>query len=278
LSPDGTVAEALVEARTRGVAPLDARLMLGRLLGRSPTQLIAHDDQRLGEAAAGWADWLERRAGGEPIAYLLGEKEFHGLMLEVTPAVLVPRPETELLVDWGGELLEGRSGPTPVLDLGTGSGAIALAVKRAHPSAQVTATDASRAALDVARCNACRLALELEFVEASWWRGLEGRSFAIAIANPPYIGEADPALAALGHEPLAALTPGGDGLSALRAITDGATAHLEASGWLLLEHGFEQADAVRSLLEAAGFEAIETRRDLAGHPRASGGRRAAAAP
>ncbi len=278
MSPEGTVAEALAQARGRGVAPLDARLMLGRLLGQSPTRLIAHDEQPLGEAAARWADWLERRARGEPLAYLLGEKEFHGLMLEVTPEVLVPRPETELLVDWAGELLQRLSGPAAVVDLGTGSGAIALAVKHAHPLSQVTATDASATALGVARRNAGRLGLEVEFVEASWWQGFEGRSFAIVVANPPYIRAGDPALASLGHEPPAALTPGGDGLSALRTIVDGAAMHLDASGWLLLEHGFDQAEDVRGLLAAAGFEAISTRADLAGHPRASGGRRPTGAP
>ncbi|MCE9660198.1 MAG: peptide chain release factor N(5)-glutamine methyltransferase [Burkholderiales bacterium] len=278
MSPGGTVAEALAQARARGVAPLDARLMLGRLLGQSPTRLIAHDEQPLGEAVARWADWLERRARGEPLAYLLGEKEFHGLMLEVTPDVLVPRPETELLVDWAGELLRGRPEPATVVDLGTGSGAIALAVKHAHPLAQVTATDVSAAALGVARRNAERLGLEVEFVEASWWQGLEGRSFAIVVANPPYIRAGDAALASLGHEPLAALTPGADGLAALRAIVDGASAHLDASGWLLLEHGFDQAEDVRGLLAAARFEAVATRADLAGHPRASGGRRPARTP
>ncbi len=201
MSGDATVAQALDQARGRDVAMLDARLMLGRLLGRSPTWLIAHDDERLGAATARWAEWLARRAGGEPLAYLLGEKEFHGLLLEVTPEVLVPRPETELLVDWAVELLEGSAPPASLIDLGTGSGAIALAVKQARPGAAVTATDASAAALGVARRNARRLALEVDFVEASWWQGLDGRRFTVAAANPPYIREGDPALAALRHEP-----------------------------------------------------------------------------
>jgi release factor glutamine methyltransferase len=276
VSRDSTVAEALAEARARGVAPLDAQLMLGRLLGRSRTRLIAHDEEVLGAAAARWADWLERRASGEPLAYLLGEKEFHRLMLEVTPDVLVPRPESELLVDWAIELLSERAGPAAVVDLGTGSGAIALALKHAHPLVRVTATDTSVAALAVARRNAARLGLDIEFVESGWWRALEGRSFAVVVANPPYIRDGDPALAALRHEPQTALTPGGDGLAALREIIAGAAGHLEESGWLLLEHGFDQADAVRGLLAAAGFEAIATRHDLAGQPRTSGGRRPAA--
>ncbi|HEY5321432.1 MAG TPA: peptide chain release factor N(5)-glutamine methyltransferase [Caldimonas sp.] len=278
MSQDLTVAQALDQARAREVAMLDARLMLGRLLGRTPTQLIAHDDERLGPEAAGrWADWLARRAGGEPLAYLLGEKEFHGLMLEVTPDVLVPRPETELLVDWAVELLVSRDAPAALIDLGTGSGAIALAVKRAHPRAAVTATDASAAALGVARRNARRLALEVDFLETSWWLGLDGRRFSIAAANPPYIRDGDAALAALRHEPRTALTPGGDGLAALREIVAGAPAHLAPGGWLLLEHGFDQAAEVRALLGEAGLEAVETRPDLAGHPRATGGRRPAAA-
>ena len=164
-----------------------------------------------------------------------------------------------------------------MIDLGTGSGAIALAVKQAHPGAAVTATDASAAALGVARRNARRLGLEVDFVETSWWHGLDGRRFGIVLANPPYIREGDAALDALRHEPRAALTPGGDGLAALREIVTGARAHLAPGGWLLLEHGFDQADEVRALLGGAGLEAVETRRDLAGHPRATGGRRPAGA-
>jgi len=277
VSADARVAEALADARRRGVEMLDARLMLGRLLGRTPTQLIARDDERLGRVAPLWADWLQRRVAGEPLAYLLGEKEFHGLMLEVTPAVLVPRPETELLVDWAGELLADVPGDAAVADLGTGSGAIALAIKHAHPGSRVVATDASADALAVAARNARRHAVDVELLEASWWRGLDGRRFAVVVANPPYVAEADAALQALRHEPRSALTPGGDGLAALREIVAGAPAHLEDGGWLLLEHGFDQAAAVAGLLADAGFRAIETRRDLAGHPRATGGRIAAGA-
>jgi len=276
VSESASVAEALADARRRGVEMLDARLMLGRLLDRTPTQLITGDGERLGTAATRWAEWLARRAAGEPLAYLLGEKEFHGLMLEVTPAVLVPRPETELLVDWAAELLSDRPAGAAVADLGTGSGAIALAIKRGCPGATVTATDASGAALAVARRNARRHGLELELVETSWWQGLDGRRFAVVVANPPYVAETDAALQTLCHEPRAALTPGGDGLAALAEIVAGAPVHLESGGWLLLEHGFDQADAVVALLAEAGFEAIATRRDLAGHRRATGGRRVAA--
>jgi release factor glutamine methyltransferase len=167
----------------------------------------------------------------------------------------------------------GDPGPLRVLDLGTGSGAIALAVKRAHPQADVTATDVSVGALAVARRNADRLGVAVELLEASWWHSLEGHRFDIAIANPPYIAADDPHLATLQHEPAVALTPGGDGLDALRAIVAGASAPLAPAGWLLLEHGFDQAAAVRELLAGAGFCQIQTRRDLAGHARATGGRR-----
>ena len=267
------VASAIAEARQRGVARLDAEVMLGRLLGRPRTWLIANDDAELEVAIrTQWQSWLARRADGEPLAYLLGEKEFAGLTLEVSADVLVPRPETELLVDWAGELLQGRAAGTRLLDLGTGSGAIALAIKAAHPDVGVMATDLSTDALALARSNACRLGLEIEIAASSWWVGLDGRRFDIVVSNPPYVAGDDPALAALRHEPLMALTPGGDGLAALAAIVDGAAAHLRARGWLLLEHGFDQGAAVRALLVDAGLSMVETRRDLAGLERATGGR------
>ena len=279
MSGAGSIRAALGQARLRGVASLDAQLMLARLLGSTRTRLIAHDDAMLApEVDARWTAWLERRAGGEPLAYLLGEKEFHGLMLEVTPDVLVPRPETELLVDWALEVLPGFANGARVIDLGTGSGAIALAIAGARPEATLTATDASAAALAVARRNANRLALAVEFIASSWWHGLADRRFDLVVANPPYVREDDPALAGLRHEPRSALTPGGDGLDALRAIVAGAKHHLHPGGWLLLEHGFDQAESVRELLAAAGLERIELRCDLAGHPRATGARRAAAVP
>jgi len=279
-----TVAIALADARRRGVASLDAQLLLARLLATTRTRLIAHDERALTPAESRqWNDALERRLAGEPIAYLLGEKEFHGLALEVDRNVLVPRPETELLVDWATEAIvaltaerarRGDRGEIGVVDLGTGSGAIALALKRAHPGIRVTASDVSPDALAVARRNADRLALAIEFVEASWWHGLENRQFDIALANPPYIAADDPHLAALRHEPAIALTPGGDGLDALRAIVAGA-GRVVAGGWLLLEHGFAQGAPVRDLLADAGFTGVETRRDLAGHERATGGRKPA---
>jgi release factor glutamine methyltransferase len=272
-----SVAVALAIARARGIARLDAQLMLAHLMAATRSWLIAHDDARLDpKVAARWAQWLKRRAAGEPLAYLLGEKEFRGLMLEVTPAVLVPRPETELLVDWADTLLRDGTGRQAVVDLGTGSGAIALAVKHEHPHARVLATDTSAAALAVARGNAGRLSLELEFVETSWWQGLDGRRFDLALANPPYVAETDPALQALRHEPIAALTPGGDGLVAIATIIAAAPDHLSANGWLLLEHGFDQGESVRRLLTRAGLANVETRRDLAGLARVTGAQRSEA--
>jgi len=278
-----TVATALADARRRGVAPLDAQLLLARLLATTRTRLIAHDERLLTPIeSALWEDWLERRLAGEPVAYLLGEKEFHGLALEVDRNVLVPRPETELLVDWACEAVDavtsersrgGDHGPIHAVDLGTGSGAIALALKQAQPQTIVTGTDVSAGALAVARRNGERLGLAVELLEASWWHGLEGRGFDIAVANPPYIAADDPHLATLRHEPAGALTPGGDGLDALRAIVAGASARLVPAGWLLLEHGFDQGAAVRELLAGAGFSGVQTRRDLAGHERATAGRR-----
>ena len=272
-----TLAQALTDAKAMGVDRLDAQLLLARLLDRSRTWLLAHDDMVLDAAQSSrFRDELVRRASGEPLAYLLGEKEFHGLLLSVDANVLVPRPETELLVDWALELLENalaKIAVPRVVDLGTGSGAIAVAVKHAWRTADITATDASAAALQVARANAARLALNVAFASGSWWDAVPGRCFDLVLSNPPYIAGADSHLAALTHEPLQALTPGGDGLDSLRAIVAGAARHLEQSGWLLLEHGYDQARMVQAMLREQGFEAIETRRDLAGLPRCTGARR-----
>jgi len=275
-----TVAAALAEARARGVDRLDAQLMLAAILGVGRSAVIADEDRPLAlEAVRRWAGWLERRANGEPLAYLLGKKEFHGLELEIDAAVLVPRPETELLVDWALELLatpsveaqaEGRA--KSVLDLGTGSGAIALAIKHSRPTLAVSASDDSADALAVARRNADRLGLAIELVASSWWLGLARRRFDVVVANPPYIAAGDPHLAALRHEPRSALASGGDGLDAIRTIAGDARAHLHRGGWLLVEHGFDQAPAVRALFEAAGLGDIASRADLAGHERATAGR------
>jgi release factor glutamine methyltransferase len=265
-----SVAQALREARAFGVDRLDTLMLLADTLVCSRTWLLAHDDASLStDQATHLRARLARRAAGEPLAYLLGEKEFHGLRLQVDSTVLVPRPDTEVLVDWALELLAGAPHQN-VVDLGTGSGAIALAVKHAQPIATVTATDLSPAALGIARANARRLALDIEFIEGSWWQAVPRRRFQLVLSNPPYIAAGDEHLAALGHEPALALTPGGDGLGALRCIVAGAAAHLEPRGWLLLEHGFDQGDAVQQLLREHGFADIQTRRDLAGQPRCSG--------
>ena len=268
-----TVADALRAAKALGLDRLDAQLLLGHVLARPRSWLAAHDDAVLNDAQGAAVDAaLARRAAGEPLAYIVGEHGFHGLMLRVDANVLVPRPDTEVLVDWALELLAGRADPR-VADLGTGSGAIALAVKHACPAAAVTATDISPAALAVARSNAERLGLAVTFELGAWWAALEGRRFDLVLSNPPYIAGADPHLPALRHEPTLALTPGGDGLDALRDIISGADPHLEPGGWLLLEHGFDQADAVQALLRDRGFSDIRTRRDLGGQPRCTGARR-----
>lgn len=272
-----TLAQALAQACASGVDRLDAQLLLGHLLGQSRGWLIAHDDDELSpEAAADFQALCTRRAAGEPFAYLVGEREFHGLSLQVSPAVLVPRPDTETLVDWALELLAAELAvhPTPeVVDLGTGSGAIALAVKHRHPAARVSAVDLSEAALAVARGNARRLGLTVDFYAGSWWQPLAGRRFDLILSNPPYIAGEDPHLAALTHEPTLALTPGGDGLDSIRLIVKDAPAHLSPGGWVLLEHGWDQAAAVAALLQAAGLEEVSSRTDLGGRDRCTAARR-----
>ena len=271
-----SVVEALARARAAGVERLDAQLLLAHALARPRSWLLAHDDALLDADQVCWLQArLIRHADGEPLAYLLGEQEFHGLTLNVTADVLVPRPDTEVLVDWALELLDGvLTGieQPAVVDLGCGSGAIALAVKHPQPRAAVVGTDNSNAALTVARANALRLGLDVGFAHGSWWGAVAAQRFHLALANPPYIAAGDPHLAALRHEPAGALSPGGDGLDALRQIVQGAAPHGVPGGWLLLEHGHDQAPAVQRLLHAAGFENVETRRDLGGRPRCTGGR------
>jgi release factor glutamine methyltransferase len=268
------VTQALAASTAMGLERLDAQLLLLRAVGRSETDrgwLLAHDtDEVPASAEAGYRELCERRASGEPLAYIVGHKEFHGLDLRVDPRVLVPRPDTETLADWAIEIIEGLDAPR-VIDLGTGSGAVALAIKKACPHATVEATDVSAAALEVARANASRCRLEVSFREASWLDGIGG-SFDVIVSNPPYIAAGDEHLAALRHEPQAALVSGADGLDAIRAIVAQAPARLAAAGWLILEHGWDQAPLVRELLRAAGFGWIASRRDLAGIERCTGGR------
>lgn len=269
-----TVREALLAGQAADLSRLDVGMLLLLALNR-PTGdrawLIAHDTDTLDDAAADrFFRLVERRQAGEPMAYLTGEREFHGLTLRIDARVLDPRPDTETLVDWALELLAPQPAPT-VLDLGTGSGAIALALRHARADATVTAVDRSAEALAVARANAARLQLPVGFVQACWLDGMAGPFDAI-VSNPPYIASDDPHLAALGHEPLQALAAGVDGLDDLRTIVRGAPERLKPGGWLLLEHGWNQADAVRALLVQAGFEGVSSRRDLAGNDRCSAGR------
>jgi release factor glutamine methyltransferase len=276
---DEHVAAALAVARARGLDRLDAQLLLGHVLRRSRAWLIAHDDDLVDAAHRERFDALcAARASGVPIAYLLGRREFRGLDLAVGPGVLVPRPDTETLVEWAVDRLDGplagRARPR-VLDLGTGSGAIALAVKAATPRSDVLATDASLVALAQARENARRLGLDVGFAAGRWWQALprDGAPFDLVVSNPPYIAPGDPHLDALVHEPIEALVAADDGLADLAAIVEGAAPHLAPGGWLLLEHGWTQAPAVAALLAATGFVDIGHRHDIEARPRCTGGRR-----
>ena len=277
-----TIGLAVAQARALGVARLDAQLLLAHSLGHTRTWLIAHESDVVSDALVSVAAGLvARRAAGEPLAYLLGEREFRGLALRVTPDVLVPRPDTETLVEWALDLLAGLDAPV-IADLGTGSGAIALALKHARPQAQVHGSDVSPAALAVAQGNGQRLSLNVTWHLGDWWQALPATPAPFldaVVANPPYVAPGDPHLAALGHEPRHALVPhddDGKGLADIRRIVSGAQGRLRTGGWLLLEHGFDQADSVQRCLRAAGFEAVASRIDLAGHARATGGRLSAA--
>lgn len=271
--------EALMAAQARIAAisdspRLDAELLFGHVSGLGRAQVYT----RLNEAVdARELDRFEalaaRRARGEPVAYLTGRRGFWNLDLRVSPAVLVPRPETELLVEWGLTLLAGRTGPR-IADLGTGSGAIALALAGERPDARVEATDAAADALAVARANAQALGLEqVRFTQGHWLEALAPHAYDLLVSNPPYIAHGDPHLEALRFEPLAALTDGADGLNPLREIIGGARAHLLSGGWLLVEHGYDQGTAVRELFRHAGFVDVATRRDYGGQERATAGRR-----
>jgi release factor glutamine methyltransferase len=281
-----TVATALAAARTKLPAN-EARLLLGHVTARPAAWLMAHDDEVLDEdAVLHFASLVARRKGGEPVAYLLGYREFYGREFAVSPAVLIPRPETEMLVDMAlaqkvmrsGIHADGAGGTaTPlkrILDLGTGSGCIAITLALEIPSAEVSAVDASAAALNMARGNAQRLGAHLRLLQSDWFEGLAGDKFDLIVGNPPYVAERDPHLGVddLRHEPRQALASGADGLDAIRRIVADVPAHLLAGGQLWLEHGYDQAVAVRELLLAAGLCDIEQHRDVAGIVRVSGGR------
>jgi release factor glutamine methyltransferase len=270
------VRDLLLAAYASGVDKLDAHLLMAFCSRRSRTWLIAHDDSDLPtDQQAEFLGLVARRAAGEPLAYLLGAKEFHGLNLKVNAHVLVPRPDTEVLVEWALDVLRSElsaHAAPRVIDLGCGSGAIALAVKHAWPQADVTAVDASADALVVAQSNADALGLEVRFLLSDWWQGVGHERFDLALSNPPYIAALDPHLAALRHEPTMALTSGPDGLDALRVIILGAGAHLHENSWLLVEHGHDQSAKVQALLAQSGIKQAQSRPDLAGHWRCSGGR------
>jgi len=273
-------AHALAAAQTLGLDRLDAQLLLLHALGKpadSRAWLLAHDTDLLSEEAAeAFRAMSLRRAAGEPLAYIVGSKEFFGLTLQVDARVLVPRPDTETLVTWALEVLQTSAAPAvpEILDLGTGSGAIALAIahslKAAGHQSHVVAVDASAGALDVARENAARLGVDVDFIQGHWLKEVSGH-FHLIVSNPPYIASADPHLNALAHEPLTALAAGPDGLDDIREIIHQAPRCLLEGGWLLLEHGYDQAAAVRELLADEGFEQVQSRQDLAGIERCSGG-------
>ena len=275
--------QALQAARTLGLDRLDAQLLLLHALGRPDNDrawLLAHDEDPLAEPAANAFRRLSlRRAAGEPLAYIVGYKDFFGLRFGVDARVLVPRPDTETLVQWTLDVAEmAAPEAVRVLDLGTGSGAIAIAIavtlaqnrQAEAPAATVHAVDASSGALAVAAGNARALQADVQFIESHWLEKVSGHYHVIA-SNPPYIASADPHLRALMHEPPEALTAGPDGLDDLRHIIAQAPAYLLPGGWLLLEHGHDQADTVRALLAQRGFAHVQSRQDLAGIARCSGG-------
>jgi len=277
-----TVAQALAQS---GLVPVDAQVLLAYAVGNTRAWLTAHADESLTpNAAARFFSLARRRRDGEPIAYLTGVREFWGLSLLVTQNVMIPRPETETLVERAlARLAPDRA--LHVLDLGTGSGAIALALARERPRAHIVATDVSEAALRVADANARRLGLyNVSFILADWYDGIELSSerpaFDVIVSNPPYIAAGDRHLGEgdLRFEPMAALTPGGNGQSALSTIIAGASQRLTPGGWLIVEHGYDQQDDVRALFESAGFFDLESTRDLAGIPRVCAGLLPLAAP
>ncbi len=308
LSANQTLANNLAALQAIGLDRLDAQLLLLHVLGKNETQrgwLLAHDTDRLpGGRAEALNALAQRRLAGEPLAYLTGSKSFYGLNLQVSADVLVPRSDTETLVDWALEVLHKMSrhqtepapppcpagtaadtSPAPeskqadVLDLGTGSGAIALAIKATRPDFHVWATDLSAPALSMAQANAQRLQLDVQFSQGAWFAALPDpafcgtQQFTVIVSNPPYIADRDPHLDALNFEPPQALTSGTDGLDDLRQIIANAKPHLKPGGWLLLEHGYNQAEAVRALLARHGFDQVRSRCDLAGIERCSGGQK-----
>ena len=274
-TPPLTVQQAILFAQEQfGQTRLDAQMLLlhaCQLPIHDRAWLLAHGDEVLSfETQARYLDFLQRRARLEPLAYITGVKEFFGLQLHIDQRVLDPRPETETLVEWALTCVADTSEPR-IADLGTGSGAIALAIKHSRPDALVTAVDASADAIAVATANAQSLGLEIATYVGNWCAPLSYQSFDLIVSNPPYVAEGDAHLAQLTHEPISALVAGKDGLSDLRQIVTQATHHLKPGAWLLLEHGFDQAQAVQDILANQGFLSVQSRPDLAGILRCTGG-------
>lgn len=273
-----TIGEVLTQARAR-IGAAEAKLLLRHVLGCSATEIAAHPERELDESQSSrYGSLVARRAAGEPIAYLVGSREFYGRDFKVTPAVLIPRPETELLVEVAlARVSHDVSGGNPcgstarLLDLGTGSGCVATTLAL-ELNCDVTAVDVSRDALAIARENAASLGARVKFIESDWFTAVVGE-FDVIVGNPPYVAEGDSHLVEgdLRFEPMTALACGADGLSAIRRILAEAPRYLAPGGWLLLEHGYDQAEAMRMLLAETGFADIEQRRDLAGIIRVSGG-------
>ena len=269
-----TIGAALVAARGR-IPQSEARLFLRAIAGVSAAQLAAYPERALTSAqAACFADWLDRRTAGEPVAYLLGEREFYGRCFRVTPATLIPRPETELIVDWAKTRL-APDAPARVLDLGTGSGALAVTLALEWPAAAVTGIDRSPAALAVAAANGAAHGASVRWLESDWCAALEpAERFDLIVSNPPYVAADDPHLAEgdVRFEPRSALASGPRGLDDIARIAVTAPPFLVPGGWLIVEHGYDQAEAVRALLAEQGLGAVDSARDLAGIERISFGR------
>lgn len=269
-----TIGEALHGARRR-LDAIDAQALLCHVTARTPGSIIAHPELTLSAAELErYAALVERRAGGEPVAYLTGEREFYGRTFAVTPAVLIPRPETELLVDLALERV-ARDRAARVLDLGTGCGCVAVAIASERSHSKVVGVDRSAAALALARKNALALRVgNVAFVQSNWFEALGDERFAVIVSNPPYVADGDPHLheGDLRFEPAEALQGGADGLTAIRHIVGGAHRHLERGGWLLFEHGHDQAERARTLLGSLGYREVFSARDLAGIERVTGGR------
>ncbi len=266
-----TLGEALAFARAK-IDRLDARLLLEHVTGCTHADLLARPETPvIGPAYEQFAEWVVRRAAGQPLAYLVGEAEFRGRVFQVSPAVLIPRPETEVLIELALDRMRALAAPK-VVDLGTGSGIVAVSLALECPQASIATVDLSQEAIAVARNNAGRLGAKVDFFQGDWFVPLAGQRFDLVVSNPPYVAAGDPHLALNGlpHEPQMALTDGADGLDCIRRIVADAPLHLNSGGWLLVEHGYDQGEACRNLLTAAGFKSASTFPDLAGIDRVSG--------